>query len=483
MGEMKIKLLLVRPHPYLPTSQWLQSMIRLEPYSLELIAGGVKPPHDVRICDLGIEKNDPVGVFRKTLQAYQPTLVGFGGFSSQFKVNCELAAITRRLLPEAIICLGGIHPSSFSTDCKHPDLFDFIVRGDGVSAIKSVIAALEKDEPIPENEWILLPASDRFDELAIFPPPPLKSDGIATRPRRDLVDMSNYFCICYGQPGERVETLFPEIACVRTSVGCPMRCSFCVVHYLANGKYYQRKVEDVVDEIASLPQEYIYFVDDETFINTERMTKMAQMLIERGVKKKYLSWARSDTICNHPELFELWEKAGLEFVYVGFESLEEDNLDAYNKKATASQNRKAREILRTLNLNVHAALMVNPDFQKKDFLTVQRAIKELAPAEFAFTVYSPPPGTEEFTKSLDALICDDPCLFYDCLHTILPTKLPLKEFYRYFTILYALGAARIPARVNKVKLPLKDHFKFVIGSIKFGWQLYHMHREYDKKYW
>jgi hopanoid C-3 methylase len=266
-------------------------------------------------------------------------------------------------------------------------------------------------------------------------------------------------------------------------VGCPNRCSFCVVHFVANGRYYQRDIEDVVDEIAYLPQEYIYFVDDETFINTKRMTQMAESLIVRGVKKKYLTWARSDTICNHPELFELWKHAGLEFVYVGFESLEEENLSAYNKKATASQNRKAREILRKLNINVHAAFMINPDFQKKNFLMVQRAIKEIAPAEFAFTVYSPPPGTQEFEENRDKFIFDDPCLYYDCLHTLLPTRLPLKDFYRYFTILYAMGAYRIPAKVNKVKIPLRDHLKFVLDSIKFGWNMYHMYREYDKKYW
>ncbi len=480
---MDLKVLLVRPHPYLPTSQWLQSMIRLEPYAQELIAGGIQEPHDVRICDLAVEDDDPIGAFKQTLQEYQPDLVGFGGFSSQFNQNKELAGIVKDLLPGAITCLGGIHPSSYPTDCKCPELFDFIVRGDGVSAIKQVVAALENDEHLPETEWILQPGSERFDELAALPPPALNSDGITTKPRRDLVDMSKYFCICYGRPGEKVETLFPEIACVRTSVGCPMRCSFCVVHFLANGKYHQREVADVVDEIESLEQDYIYFVDDETFINTKRMRQMAEMLIERGVEKRYISWARSDTICKHPELFELWKKAGLEFVYIGFESLEEDNLDAYNKKASVSQNRKARQILRDLDLNIHAALMVNPDFTKEDFLTVQRAIKELAPAEFAFTVYSPPPGTQEFLDNLDNFICDDPCQFYDCLHTILPTRLPLKEFYRYFTILYAMGAAKIPAKVNKVKMPLKDHLKFAVGGARFGWQMYRMYREYDKKHW
>ena len=479
---MSLKVLLVRPHAVLPTSQWLQSMLRLEPYAQELIAGGIEAPHDVRVADLAVE-DKPVESFKKTLREYQPDLVGFGGFSSQFRTNRELAGICKEILPDAVTCLGGIHPSSIPQDCKYPELFDFIVRGDGVSALREVIPALDNGDPLPESDWILPTASPNFDELAAKPPPAIKADGIQTRPRRDLVDMSNYYCICYGQPGGKMDSLFPEIACVRTSVGCPNRCKFCVVHFLANGKYIQREVEDVVDEIASLDQEYVYFVDDETFVNTKRMRKMAEMLIERGVKKKYLSWARADTICKDPGLFELWKKAGLEFVYIGFESLEEGNLDAYNKNATPSQNRQARQVLRDLDLNIHAALMIDPDFDAKDFETVQRAVKEMAPAEFAFTVYSPPPGTPEFEESRDKFICDDPCYYYDCLHTILPTKLPLKKFYRYFTILYGMGAWRMPAKANHVKTPLRDKIKFLAQGAKFGWHMLRMYREYDKKYW
>jgi len=476
-----LKILLVRPHPYLPTSKWLQSMICLEPYAQELIAGAVQKPHDVRICDLAVAKK-PVWTFKKMLREYQPDFIGFGGFSSQFCVNKDLAHIARELLPDAVTCLGGIHSSSMPADCKHPDLFDLIVRGDGVSAMKEIIKALEAEQPLPESDWILPAASPRFDVLAQKPPPPIHSDGITTMPRRDLVHMPDYFCICYGEAGQKVKTLFPEIACVRTSVGCPNRCSFCVVHFLANGKYLQREVQSVVDEIASLDQEYIYFVDDETFINTKRMQLMAEMLIERGVKKKYISWARSDTICKHPELFALWKKAGLEFVYIGFESLKDENLAAYNKNATPSQNRQAREILRGLGLNIHAALMIDPDFEKEDFLTVQQAVKEMAPAEFAFTVLSPPPGTQSFKDARDTFICADPCYYYDCIHTILPTRLPLKQFYKYFAILYALGAAKIPARVNKVKMPLRDHIRFLKGGMTFGWQLLTMYKRYDRKY-
>ena len=81
------------------------------------------------------------------------------------------------------------------------------------------------------------------------------------------------------------------------------------------------------------------------------------------------------------------------------------------------------------------------------------------------------------------MICDDPFLYYDCLHTILPTRLPLNRFYRYFSILYALGAKHMPPRVNKVRVPFRDLVRVLFGGVKFGWYIRRLYRDYDRNYW
>ena len=478
-----MKILLVRPHTNLATSSWLETIILLEPYALEIIAAAVSEPHTVEICDLAVAKH-PYREFSSKLKNFAPDLVGFGGFSSQFNINKKLAKITKELLPQSITCLGGVHPSSVPADCKYPELFNLIIRGDGVTAIKLIITALDNDEKLPETDWILHPASLNFDEFAAKLPPPLQPESLNVIPRRDLIDPTKYFCLCYGEKEPQTTTkLFPEIASVRTSIGCPNKCKFCAVHFLANGKYVPRAAEVVVDEIAATTQDYIYFIDDETFVNTQRMRQIAELLLERKIKKHYVSWARSDTVCKDPELFALWKKAGLELVFIGFESLDEQRLDEYNKATTPSLNRQARQILGELNLNLHVALMVHPDFSASDFLQVQQTIKELAPAEFAFTVYSPPPGTAEYNSKKASFICKDPYSLYDCMHTILPTKLPLKRFYKYLAILYALSAPHNLVRTNKLKVSLKEFCRFLWAGIKLGWVIKRIYRKYDRKYW
>ena len=108
----------------------------------------------------------------------------------------------------------------------------------------------------------------------------------------------------------------------------------------------RRTPEDAVNEIAAIPEDHVYFLDDEMFIDAERVTEIARRLLERGVRKHYVSWARADTIVKHPEVFKLWKEAGLTLIYVGLESMEPDNLQDYNKQVSPEVNRQAVAILR-----------------------------------------------------------------------------------------------------------------------------------------
>ena len=158
-------------------------------------------------------------------------------------------------------------------------------------------------------------------------------------------------------------------------------------------KYLQRAPEEVVNEIAGLKEKYIYFLDDEMFLNAPRCQQIAELLIKRNIKKEYISWARSNTVVKHPEVFKLWKQAGLSTVYVGLESMDEAKLLEYKKLLPVETNRKAIAILKELGITLHAAFIVHPDFSEEDFKRLEQEVLGLCPAEVAFTVLSPSPGT------------------------------------------------------------------------------------------
>jgi len=477
-----VKFLLVRPPVFLKIAQRFHAFLHLEPLDLEIVAAGIPKGHDTRILDLTLASK-PFAAFETAVRNFQPDVVGFGGYSNQAGNVKTLAKLARQLRPDVFTIAGGVHATIVPEDYRLPGVIDLVVRGEGATALRTLIPLLETKQALPESDRFLPTASPNYASLAATPPPALPDYSEVPHPRRDLVDRRRYFCVWAGAPGERVPTLFPRVATLRTSTGCPHRCNFCVVHHLANGKYLQRDPADVAAEIAAVPENHIYFVDDEMFINAKRAEAIARLLLEKGIRKRYISWARSDTLCRHVELFRLWKQAGLEVVYVGMESLEEKNLGDYHKGYDPDVNRKAAAILQELGIILHAALMVNPDFEAEDFLKVRRTIEALAPAEFSFTVFSPPPGTPLWQQYRDRFICPDPHAFYDCMHTLLPTRLPLNTFYRYFSLLYLFGFRRNPWRTRRIKAPLRDVARMFIGGARCGHALRTIYKEYDKSLW
>jgi len=471
----------VKPFAELRVAQRLQSaFLHLEPLELEIVAGGIPSEHEVRILDLSL-LDSPRGALSRELESYRPDVVGFTAYSSTYHVAKQLIRATRERCPDTVVMVGGVHATL--RPCDYADMgIDAIVRGEGGSLMEELMRRIVGGDSLAIKDRVLCPSDPDFDQAAKRPFPRYPEPDAVPLPNRGLVDRTKYFSVWTASGSKRSKTVLPRIASVRTSVGCPFRCSFCVVHQVMHGIYAQRDPGAVVDEIASLKESHVYFVDDEMFINAERTRRIAELLRQRGIKKRYTSWARSDTILRHPEVFQLWKEVGLDVVYVGLESMCGDQLNAYNKKTDSDVNRKAVALLRELGIVLHASLIIHPDYSVDDFRTVERIIKELAPAEITFTVLSPSPGTDLWQACRDRFICD-PFRYYDCMHTLLPTRLPLRRFYQHFGRISALGLRHNPLRLNRVRVPLRELFRLIREGFAYVFSLYRIYKDYPPAMW
>lgn len=479
-NDRPLKVLLVRPHSHLLVAKCLQSFLHLEPLELEIVAGGIPAGEEIAIIDIALEK-DPVAYFEEKVCALQPDLVGFTCYSTQAAIVKDLSTRAKTICPEAVTIAGGIHPTIIPGDFAGTSL-DIIVRGEGGTAFAGIVSRFRAGESLADGNAVLAVTDPEFSEKAAYKPPNFPPVEEIPRPRRDLVDRKKYFSVWTSpDKNNRLATMYPNIATIRTSTGCAFTCNFCVVHHMMNGKYLQRTPEDVVDEIAGIEEEYIYFVDDETFLNPKRLTAIANLLKERGIKKKYVSWARVDTIVAHPELFRLWKEVGLHIVYVGLEAMDEGRLKDYGKQTTVDTNWRAINILRECGILLHASLMVDPGFSVEDFKKLEKVIIDLIPAEVSFTVYSPSPGTELWKKHQGEYIVD-PYLYYDCMHTVLPTKLGLNLFYAHFAKLYRIGWQNNPLRLNKVKVPFREIIRSIVNGTRYIISMRKIYKDYPPEY-
>jgi hopanoid C-3 methylase len=470
-----LRIFLVKPHSYLLVAKRLNDFLHLEPLELEIVAGGIPAEDSAWICDMTLEEK-PMEVFLRRLDEIRADVIGFTGYSNQSARVKELAHLVKEKYPSTIVVVGGIHATISPVDYAADDI-DIIVRGEGGTTFREVLRRLKAGEPLSFGYVSLSRLDEDFLEKAAVLPPEYPRVEDIPLPRRDLVERSRYFAVWTSAPEKRLDTMFPRIASVRTSYGCKFNCAFCVVHHIMGRKYLERSPVDVVNEIENIQEGHIYFVDDETFLNGKRMTEIANLLIERGVKKKYVSWARADTIVRHPELFRLWKEAGLGIVYVGLEAMDESRLKKYKKLTSVDTNKKAVSLLQEIGLTLHASLMVDPSFSVEDFRSVEKTIRDISPAEVSFTVFSPSPGTELWHKHKREFICD-PYLFYDCMHTLLPTTLDIRRFYAHFARLYRLAWSANPLRVNKVKVPGREIARAIVNGTKYIFALRAIHGDY-----
>jgi len=138
-----------------------------------------------------------------------------------------------------------------------------------------------------------------------------------------------------------------SIGNILTSIGCTNACDFCNIPVFQDYKMFFRDLDETVEEIKSIEQDYFLFDDDNFFGTTEKQRQRAVALMEKMIKAKIKKkwWCvTSIDIANYPDVLKLAHKAGCVIVFVGFEAFSSDELAFYNKQSNnkcAADNYKA----------------------------------------------------------------------------------------------------------------------------------------------
>lgn len=217
-------------------------------------------------------------------------IVGITAFSNTIDRAYAIADTFRK--KGAMVVMGGAHVT-FAADetLEHADA---VVLGEAEEAWPRLLRDFENGTLKP-----------RYQSQA---PAPFVTSPF---PRWDLVRTGRYLSLP-----------------IQASRGCPYNCEFCLVTKMFGKKKRMRDLDDIVAEIESLPSKRIFFVDDNLTINKN----FAHRLMAR-LKPLEVSWVCQSSIdvTDDEQLLLEMAEAGCHQILIGFESLNQANLDETHK--------------------------------------------------------------------------------------------------------------------------------------------------------
>jgi hopanoid C-3 methylase HpnR len=387
--------------------------LRLEPLGLELVAAAARRAgHSVRLIDLQCE---PQQNFFRLLKRWRPDVIAFSvNYLANVPEIIDLARATRALLPETFICIGG-HSVSFIPEeiLQHAaGAVDCVLIGEGETAITGLLDALAQTQP----DLRKVPGSVTLDHRGS--PPAFMHSLDDLLPARDLVQHRRKYFIGELDPAASIEF----------SRGCPWDCVFCSAWTFYGRNYRVKTPERAVEELAQVREPGIFIVDDVAFIQAEHGMQLGEAIARRGIRKRYYLETRGDVLLRNKEVFQLWKRLGLNTMFLGLEAIDEEGLKRYRKRVTLSKNFEALEFARSLDISVAVNIIADPAWDRERFKVVRDWCLEI-PEVVNISINTPYPGTETWHTESRRLTTRDYRLF-DIQHAVLPTKLPLPEFYK-----------------------------------------------------
>jgi len=328
-----------------------------KPLGLLVIAGLTPDDWDITIVDENMTAPD--------YESMRPDLVGITAFTSQATRAYELAALWRaRGVP---VVMGGIHASM----CRDEALrhVDAVVSGEAESVWAQVCedARAGRLEKHYVGEYV---------------------DTAELRPARHDLLAKQY-----------------KFGSIQTTRGCPLNCSFCSVTAFNGGRYRQRPIEAVVEEMKQIQEDLVLFVDDNLFgtrkDHIERSKALLRAIIAAGIKKKWMCQTTVN-MADDPELLDLAVQSGCFGVFIGFEAATAEGLVEVHKKFNTIRNRDLRDsvvAIQQRGIAVVGAFVIGLDVDTKGIgKLVADTASHYGVAAINVLILTPLPGTDLWHK-------------------------------------------------------------------------------------
>ena len=489
--ENRLRILLLRPRPPKETIG-LQHVMICEPLELEYLVGNIdKAKASVKIIDMILEKK-PIEFF---INKYRPHIVGMTAYITHVGAVKEMARKIKRLSNKTITVVGGVHAEVVPEDFRSKYI-DYIICSNPVETFNKIIDRVRAGVDTKEIDETYIKSNDHQPRLASCCRDTKETGETYIKSNEHQLHMES--CCrgtkeiegTYAKGKKHIRTSSYNIlppdrssvkkyrkkyyymfhnpcALIKTSLGCPYTCSFCFCKEITGGKYFARKLDEVMEELEGIKEREVYIVDDDFLLNEDRLNLLCDELKKRNIHKRFLVYGRADFIASHEKVIGRLSRHGLSAVIVGVEAVREKDLKDFNKRSSLENNEKAIRILQKYGIELYATMILQPDFTKKDFRQIEDYIIGLNVSFVNLQPLTPLPGTEIYDDYKDKiLVSRKDYAMWDLAHIVLePKYMSIRQYYYQIIKTYARIVLR-PDNIIKMlkKYGIKEVAKMWWGS-------------------
>jgi len=377
--------------------------------------------HECMVFDFRIDGEDE-GM--EECRRFSPDVVGLQcNFTTERFRTVKLAERIRREVPGAFIVVGG-HDASRDPEWFYQKTFDAVAVGDGEEVMPPLCDALARAVDPSTAPGLHVRSGESWKETGVAP----------NRGNLDSYPLPARHLIARYAPQYYINFRKP-LALLETARGCPFKCNFCSVWKFHESTFREKSPARVVQELQTIDAPNVFITDDIFWMNVKRGEEMAKAIKAAGIRKYFTVQTRTDIICKFPHLIEQWKECGDLAIFLGLESVTDEGLIAVNKKNTADNNVRAIEILKDLGVGFTPNFIVDPAWDRDDFTRLRDWIDKMGAFNSGFSILTPLPGTDLW-DSANRNVTTRNWEMYDIVHAVLPTKLPLEEFYDEYSGLW-----------------------------------------------
>lgn len=388
-----MKLLLIYPPATqdvsraLPKNYDKEARSHLPPLGLLYLASYIREQgHNVHVIDMRAEELVSKDIL-SILKDFQPNLIGISCVTTSFPSVLDLIN-TIKECEDIPIVLGGPSPTLYPKETLQHKGIDYLICGCGQIPLGELCNQLEKGNPDSDILNCYTPNRPPLDGAVL---PKLVNPDNFPFPDRTALPISSYsipFC-----PENPTTSMI-------SSIGCCFKCKFC---NCKNSYPLQlRSPENVIREMKQVQRlgiRSIMFQDDLFTLNSKRVEKLCNLIIDQGLD---LHWSiKSRVDCIKPSLLDLMKEAGCFNVHFGIESGNNKTLIRMNKGVTTEQARSAVQAVKDVGLSVTGNFMLGyPGESKQDVQNTISFAEELQLNVSQFSITMDAPGTELYTEAI-----------------------------------------------------------------------------------